>query len=231
MPTPLEGALAIGLAWAGFGTIHSLLTRVLPKLAAERLLGPAFLAGGYRAIYVLISLVTAGWLWLLPGRLPGDILLFSLPESLWSLPYLVKAAAAGLGILVFRQLDFFEFLGAAQLLRWRRGELDRLPVTSPGDFPMTQAPDPVACGGTYLWVRHPLNTGAILWIWAQPAYTLYNTVFALGLTLYVAVGIILEERDLIHRYGASYARYQAVVPAFIGGFSGLRARKKVLEQP
>ena len=44
MPTPLEGALAIGLAWR-IGTIHSLLTRVLPKLAAERLLGPAFLAG------------------------------------------------------------------------------------------------------------------------------------------------------------------------------------------
>jgi hypothetical protein len=169
--------LTIGLGWAGFGTIHSLLTRAWPKFAAERLLGPAFLAGGYRIIYVLISLVTTVGLWLLPGRLPGDILFFSLPADLWSLPYLAKVVAAGLGMLVFRQLDFFEFLGITQLLRWRRGELDRLPVTSPGDFPMTQAPNLVACGGAYLWVRHPLNTGAILWIWAQPAYTLYNPDF------------------------------------------------------
>ena len=86
MPTSLSGALAIELAWARFGTIHSLLTRVWPKLAAERLIGPAFLAGGYRAIYVLISLVTAGWLWLLPGDCPETFYFSPSPRASGSSP-------------------------------------------------------------------------------------------------------------------------------------------------
>ncbi len=225
MEATVGGALAIVLAWAAFGAVHSLLAREWVKRRAERLLGPAIFAGGYRLLYTLISLALLAGLWLFPLGLAGDLPIAALPQGLWPLPYLVKAAAAGMGLLAFWQIRLGEFVGASQLLRWTRGECRDLPPTPPGALPPDQAPEPLVWGGIYLWARHPLNTATFVWIWAQPAYSLYNVLFAASLTAYILIANRFEERDLLLRYGPAYARYREVVPAFFGGLRGLRERR------
>jgi len=220
----LGGALAIALAWTVFGAVHSLLAREGAKRGAERMLGPALCAGAYRLLYNLIAAAFLVWLWLLPGSLAGDVPFAALPEPLRHLPYLLKAGAAALAFLAFRQLRTAEFLGLSQIRQWVRRE----PAAPPGLPAAVQAPEPLACGGPYLWVRHPLNTATLIWIWAQPAYSLYNVLFAALLTGYIFIAHTFEERDLLRRYGSAYARYQEIVPAFFGRVGGLRERRERL---
>jgi methanethiol S-methyltransferase len=70
-------------------------------------------------------------------------------------------------------------------------------------------------GGLYAFVRHPLMTGLLLAFWATPHMGASHLLFALGATGYIAVGVMFEERDLRHEFGASYDRYAAVVPAVL----------------
>ena len=224
MRATLGGALAIALAWAVFGGVHSLLAREGVKRGAERLLGPALFAGAYRFLYNLTATALLVWLWLLPGSLAGDVPFVDLQGPLRTLPYLLKTGAAVLAVLAFRQLRTGEFLGLSQLRRWARREL----ATPPGSPAPVQAPEPLACRGVYLWVRHPLNTATFIWIWAQPAYSLYSVLFAALLTGYILIANTFEERDLLRRYGPPYARYREIVPAFFSGVGGLRERAERL---
>jgi hypothetical protein len=55
-------------------------------------------------------------------------------------------------------------------------------------------------------------------------------VWAAGTTAYIVPGTVLEERDLIARFGAAYRRYAAEIPAFIPWmlFASARSRAKLL---
>lgn len=228
MADSLWGALVICFGWSVFGFGHSLLCRPRVKRAAERLLGPAFLAGLYRPLHTAISTVMLIWLWLLPHGLPGDIDLIGFPGELRYLHLAAKVAAAFLIVASFRDINFGEFIGITQLGRWLSGELKNLTATDPEAFPLVQQVEPLATGGLYLWVRHPLNTAAFVWIWAQHTYTLYSVTFAICLTIYILIGNRYEERDLIERYGSSYECYRETVPAFIGGISEIASRAEKL---
>ncbi len=226
----IGGALAICLAWGAFGLIHSLPCRSWAKRDAERALGPAFLAGLYRPLYALLSTAALLWLWIFPSGLNGDIRLFALPGALRFLPLMVKTGAVILIAACFRQISFWEFTGVGQLARRLRGELREIPPTPPGALPLAHGREPLAAAGVYLWVRHPLNTAAFVWIWAQGIYTLYNLTFAACLTAYILIANRWEERDLISRYGPAYERYREIVPAFSSGVSALGARAEMLRR-
>lgn len=60
----------------------------------------------------------------------------------------------------------------------------------------------------YRCVRHPLYAGFLLTFWSVPVMTAGRLLFALGLSAYVLIGIRLEERDLLQRFGATYRRYR-----------------------
>ncbi len=229
MPEPLWGLLAICSGWGAFGLFHSFLSRAWVKRRGERLFGPSFLAGLYRPLYALLSTACLLWLWLYSYGLKGDRVFFSLPGWMALFPIAAKAAAAGLIAVCFREISFSEFTGAGQLLRWWRGELEGKSSTPPDGMPMAHQHEPLACRGVYLWVRHPLNTAAFVWIWPQQDYTLYNVVFAACLTIYILIANRFEENDLIARYGTSYERYRQNVPAFFSGFSCLQRRAEKLK--
>lgn len=67
----------------------------------------------------------------------------------------------------------------------------------------------------YQYVRHPLMLGFLMAFWATPYLTVGRLVFALGLTIYILVGLRLEERDLVGTFGDPYRAYQSQVPMLV----------------
>ncbi len=74
---------------------------------------------------------------------------------------------------------------------------------------------PLAVRGAYRWVRHPLYTSSLLLIWSQPDLTYDRILFNVTWTIWIIVGTLLEERDLLANFGEAYAVYQRKVPMLI----------------
>jgi len=53
--------------------------------------------------------------------------------------------------------------------------------------------------------------------WATPQMSVGHLVFALAATLYIALGVCLEERDLVREFGAVYLSYRERVPMLLPG--------------
>jgi protein-S-isoprenylcysteine O-methyltransferase Ste14 len=66
----------------------------------------------------------------------------------------------------------------------------------------------------YKFVRHPLMLGFFLAFWATPRMTIGHLVFAIAMTVYIIIGTILEERDLVNTFGETYINYRRQVPIF-----------------
>lgn len=79
----------------------------------------------------------------------------------------------------------------------------------------THSPSPLAVRGLYRWVRHPLYTCVLLMIWFCPVVTADRLLFNLLWTLWIVVGTVMEERDLVDEFGEEYSRYQGTVPMLI----------------
>lgn len=69
--------------------------------------------------------------------------------------------------------------------------------------------------GPYRWVRHPLYLFMILMIWSCPDLTSDRLLFNGLWTVWIVIGSILEERDLVLEFGDAYREYKRGVPMFI----------------
>jgi protein-S-isoprenylcysteine O-methyltransferase Ste14 len=117
---------------------------------------------------------------------------------------LIAAAALGIGLL---QTGLWSFLGVQQLF-----------------VPIENHPPVLVVHGLYRWVRHPLYTAGLVFIWLIPVMTVNLLAFNLGLSGYILIGAIFEERKLLREYGMAYAEYQARTPMLV---PGLRWRAKL----
>ncbi len=193
--------LLILLACALYGGLHSLLAAPAVKAWAARSLG--WWGGrGYRLGFNLWALVSLAPLALLGARLP-DAPLYRLGFPWLLLPLALQASGALLALVGVLQTGALGFMGVDAL----RPERAPRPAT-------------LQTGGLYRWVRHPLYTGTLLVLWAQPQMSANSLALALGLTVYLGVGVYFEERKLLREFGAAYADYRRRTPALFPHFFG-----------
>lgn len=67
----------------------------------------------------------------------------------------------------------------------------------------------------YQFVRHPIMLGFLIAFWSASVMTIGHLLFAVATTGFVIVGVLLEERDLVHYLGDEYRVYRRKVSMFI----------------
>lgn len=60
----------------------------------------------------------------------------------------------------------------------------------------------------YRFVRHPIQLGILIGLWTTPAMSYGHLLLAVLMTLYILIGIGLEERDLSVLLGEAYEAYR-----------------------
>ena len=131
----------------------------------------------------------------------SDLVLFDLhglPGGVMRAFYFLSILGTGWGMWALRSIDMF---GLDPIIENLRG-------TPPP--PMT-----FTIRGPYRWVRHPLYLFMIVLFWSCPSLTADRLLFNLLWTIWVVIGTILEERDLVHDFGKAYRDYQAIVPMLV----------------
>ena len=168
------------------------------KALAQRWLGAAA-ERGYRLAYNLFAGVSLLPVLALPVLLP-DRALYRIPPP-WSYLALAVQGLALLALLVgLWQTGVWSFLGLEQLRQ-----------------PVGNGNPRLVVSGLYRWVRHPLYTAGLVFLWFSPIMTANLLALYAGLTLYLVIGAYFEERKLLREYGAAYAEYQNNTPMLVPG--------------
>tara|TARA_R110001592_G_scaffold58801_2_gene177994 strand:+ start:707 stop:1444 length:738 start_codon:yes stop_codon:yes gene_type:complete len=193
----VPAAILINLfALSLFGLQHSIMARGAFKHWLTRFIHPSL----ERSNYVLGTTLAIGamcWLWVPFGPVIWQV------ES-EALVILIRSIALfGWGFLLLATflLNHFELFGLSQTFN-----------------PIIGKKPPEKCfktPGLYKFVRHPIQTGVLIGMWAVPVSTLSHLLFAGGMTLYIFIGLYFEEKDLQREFGETYKDYMARVKRLI----------------
>jgi protein-S-isoprenylcysteine O-methyltransferase Ste14 len=178
-----------------FGVQHSLMARPAFKRWWTRFVPPA----AERSVYVLASSLALVALIVLWQPLPGTV---------WQV---TGALAGGLNVLFVAgamwlfaaclQIDGLHLGGVRQALEaagWMEPRHD----------------EGLVARGLYRVMRHPIQAGWLAVLWITPSMSSGHLLLAVSMSVYIGVGIVLEERGLLAQFGEAYAAYQRRVGAF-----------------
>ncbi|MEJ7674138.1 MAG: isoprenylcysteine carboxylmethyltransferase family protein [Chitinophagaceae bacterium] len=187
------------ILWILYGVVHSFLANVIVKQSIQKNMGKLFRY--YRICYSLFALVTlmlllwyqfsmrSIWLYSLAIIRYGVSLIFIVP---------------GIIIMVKCIRKYFFDLSGIQSFQKDKPAIN---------YTLQQT-------GLHKYVRHPLYFGTLLFVWGLFLLfpLLSNLIAAVILTVYVVIGIQLEETKLFLEYGEEYKRYSKRVPKLIPKF-------------
>lgn len=71
----------------------------------------------------------------------------------------------------------------------------------------------------YKYIRHPIQTGVLIGVWATPMMSRTQVTLSIGFTVYIFVGLWFEERDLIKEHGDDYLEYRKTAGKLLPKFS------------
>lgn len=197
--SPQRSPWIILFAFFLYGLGHSLMASHTAKALARAWLGPladryyrqVFNLGGVLTLLPILALVA-----LLPDR-P----LYAIPFPWTLLTTLGQALALFALAYALWQTGAAEFLGITQVFAAYN--------TADGATPR------LVVRGLYRYVRHPLYTASMLFLWLTPTMTINLFAFYLAITAYFVVGAWFEERKLLREFAGQYRRYQARTPMFL----------------
>lgn len=185
-------AINLGLVLL-FGLQHSVMARRSFKKAWIRIVPePA-----ERATYVLATVVCLALAFAFWSPMPTTLWRVEQPVAFYAI---LAVQAVGWTTLVWATfaLNHFHLFGLTQAWSAFRGRsVPRLEFRTPA---------------IYRLVRHPIQLGILIGIWAAPVMTVGHLVFATAMTTYVFVGLFFEERDLVRQFGERYLAYRKSVP-------------------
>lgn len=193
--TNLISPFIIFFSFALYGVLHSFLASRTAKDWARKQFGEKTFNATYRLFFNIVGVVSLIPILLLVAWLP-DRPLYSVP-GMWR-PFFVAGQVAAVLILAaaLNKTDVLDFAGLRQL-----GE----PAKSP----------PLVTGGMYRWMRHPLYTGSMLFLWLIPEVSVNFFALNIAITLYFVIGAMFEERKLERYFGKAYKDYKALTPMFL----------------
>jgi len=182
------------LAWLLFGLTHSVFASGAVKRVAMKIMGGSYKY--YRFLYsvfatvVLITVV--------------DIHVSTASVFIWQPSSVEKVLAvllmiSGLGIMIACTRKYFMDLSGIDAIL---GKIRPLVLQT---------------GGMHKYVRHPLYSGTLLFVWAIFLYApdWNNLVSCVCITLYTLVGMYFEEKKLVLEYGEAYIAYQKSVSGLL----------------
>lgn len=73
---------------------------------------------------------------------------------------------------------------------------------------------PFQLNSLYRYVRHPIMTGVFIGIWFTPLMTVGHLIFAIGMSIYILIGVYHEEKDLVKLFGTRYSNYRMQTARF-----------------
>ena len=142
---------------------------------------------------------------------------FLVREPILRLHFGVKAPLVAAAILL---------LGVSSYLRVQI--LRQIPMRAALEPPGTSCQDAgeLATGGIYSRVRHPGYMAMSLNVVAAALFTNYLAMYVVALAFVPLICLValLEERELVLRFGVAYRAYCARVPRFVPRFSASRPR-------
>jgi len=192
----MNGFLLIILACALYGFLHSLLAARWLKAWVRYRWGDCFFRW-YRLIYNLIASLTFFPILALLAWLP-DRTLYVIPFPWWLVTGFIQLLAVGVMFLALVQSGLMSFLGLDAFLDTSSPVNEKLVVS-----------------GLYAWVRHPIYTAGLVFLWLTPILTHNLLALNIGLTLYLLIGAWLEERKMVAEFGEAYRQYQQRVPMLV----------------
>ena len=180
---------------AAFFLQHSIMIR-RPFRRRLSVLVPSHYHG---AVYTVASgLVLLGFVSFWQGSDLTLLELYGLPRGIMRAFYFLSILGLGWSMWALRSIDMFGLDPIVENLR----------VEPSPSMPLT-------IRGPYRWVRHPLYLFMIVLFWAYPSLTADRVLFNILWTIWVVIGTILEERDLVEDFGDAYRDYQANVPMLV----------------
>ncbi len=186
------------LAVLAYGLVHSLLASLTIKAQTRQLFSSA-VDRWYRLGFNFIAVITLLPILLLPLLL-SDKKIYVIPFPWVIISLTIQLLAVIAVFLGVRQTGIFSFLGLRQVFQL-------------GDT----TPTHMVTDGFYHYVRHPLYTAGLIFIWLLPILTWNLLAINIGLTVYILIGIKYEERNLLREFGDSYAEYRRRTPMLIPG--------------
>jgi protein-S-isoprenylcysteine O-methyltransferase Ste14 len=194
----LFSQLAILLSVLVYGFVHSLLASLEIKALVRNWIGPG-VDRWYRLAYNFFGVFTFLPVLALSATLP-DRMVYSVPAPWLYLMVFGQFVAVVILAIGVKQTGAWSFLGFSQFLEGKEEAAPRL-VT----------------GGLYRWMRHPLYTAGLLFIWLAPVMSGNLLALNLGITIYLVVGALYEERKLVRVFGEKYIQYREQTPMLIPG--------------
>jgi methanethiol S-methyltransferase len=195
----MTGTLYLIGASVLWGVVHSYLASHGAKAAIRRMVGVAAFDRLYRFAYNLFSLASFAPLGMMLVIFP-DTPLYRIPEPWVYVTVILQGLAAVALMAGVMQTGPFEFAGLSQLVQIGQGK-----------------PAKLVTDGLYAYVRHPLYTAGLAFIWLSEQMTINRLVLFSIFTLYIVIGAYFEERKLLKDFGAVYAEYKDKTPMLIPG--------------